>query len=447
MKVNAMIDPVEYDLVGVGFGPANLALGVALNDMHTRLRHVFCEQKPAFSWHPGMQMEGSTMQTPFLEDLVTRHNPRSRFTFLNYLKTNGRLTDFADLREFFPSRLEFNDYFQWAAGKISQCVRYETQVTSIAPVVHADGSVNALDISIKDMRTGKEEIVRTRNAVLGLGYTPVVPKASSATAAAGRVFHSITTLPSLDARFGSREAPYSFMVTGAGQSAAEIALHLLRRYRNARVTVVSRGFVFRTKDSNAFVSAFYTGAASDEFFNLDEPARRMLLSTLDESNYSAADADLLRELAKVVYADKVEGRRRLDLRSYTELRDIEETSSMVKATCWSEMEKQEKAIEVDGLCLATGFSDAGLKRALTGVNQYVQRTDDNEYRVNRDYRLETSADFRPGIYVQGYARDSHGCTEGTISDLPHRAHKIIDSIHHKRYARDTRPLVMGERAV
>src|ERR1700694_1801188 len=148
-----MANPIDFDIAGVGFGPANLALGVALQDSHSRLKHVFFEQKPTFSWHLVMQMEGSSMQTPFLEDLVTRHNPRSRFTFLNYLKTKGRLTDFADLREFFPSRLAFNDYFQWAAGKISQCVRYETQVTSIVPVVGADASVGALDIGVKDMRT------------------------------------------------------------------------------------------------------------------------------------------------------------------------------------------------------------------------------------------------------------------------------------------------------
>jgi L-ornithine N5-oxygenase len=429
-----MSDSIDYDIAGVGFGPANLALAVALQDSHSRMKHVFYEQKPTFSWHLGMQMEGSSMQTPFLEDLVTRHNPRSKFTFLNYLKVNGRLTDFADLRDFFPTRLEFNDYFQWCAKGFAQAVRYDTVVTSIAPVAGDGEIVEALEIGLTNARTGEREFVRTRNAVLGLGYTPVMPKSAS-TEQNGRVFHSITTLPSLDGRFASKEAPYSFMVAGGGQSAAEIVLHLLRQYRNARVTVVSRGFVFRSKDSNAFVSAFYTGGAADDFYDLDDESRRMLLATLDESNYSAADADLLRELAKTVYADKVEGRKRLDLRSFTELSDVEETSSKVKATCWSRTDKAATTVEVDGLCLATGFNDAALKYALTGVNEFIKRDATDEYCVNREYRLETKPGFKPGIYVQGYARNYHGCTEGTISDLPHRAHRIIESIHHQRYER------------
>jgi len=444
-----MSDSIGYDIVGIGFGPANLALAVALHDSHSRMKHSFCEQKPAFSWHLGMQMEGSSMQTPFLEDLATRYDPRSKFTFLNYLKMNGRLTDFADLREFFPSRREFNDYFQWAAKKLSHCVRYDTVVTSVVPVESDAHTVDALEIGMVDTRTGQRSSIRTRNAVLGLGYSPVVPKNASAVSN-GRVFHSITTLPSLDGRFVSKEAPYSFLVAGGGQSAAEIVLHLLRTYRNARVTVVSRGFLFRSKDPNAFVSAFYTGGAADEFYDLDDDARRLLLSTLDESNYAAADADLLRELAKTVYADKVDGRKRLELHSFCELNEVEETHAKVTATCWSQTEKREKIIEVDGLCLATGFDHAGLRHALTGVDEYLERDADGEYRVNREYRLESKAAFRAGIYVQGYARNYHGCTEGTISDLPHRAHRIIESIHHQRYERyerferANRQLAIGE---
>lgn len=436
------IDPIDYEIVGVGFGPANLALGVALHDTSSRLRHAFYEEKPDFAWHPGMQFEGSNMQTPFLEDLATRHDPRSEFTFLNYLKAHGRLTDFADLRDFYPTRTEFNDYFRWAAHKLAHCVRYDTYVSSIAPVVGNDDEVHALDVTVQDARAGREFIARTRNVVIGIGLTPVAPKALGSTMSDGRVFHSITTIPSLHSRFASREAPYSFLVAGAGQSAAEITVHLLRQYRNARVTVVSRGFVFRAKDSNAFISAFYTGNAADQFFDLDEDSRNLLLTTLDTSNYSAADTDVLRDLAKLVYQDKVEGRRRLELRSFCELQEVEETESMVRVQCWDQLHKRTESLDVDGLCLATGFSDAALKYALADVHEYLKCTDVGDYCVNREYRLESEPGFHPGVYVQGYARNSHGCTEGTISDLPHRANRIIDSIHHRRYEHsEIRPVV------
>jgi L-ornithine N5-oxygenase len=430
-----MDDPIKYEIVGVGFGPANLALCVALNDARFRSPGIFFESQAAFSWHAGMQMDGSTMQTPFLEDLITRQNPTSEFTFLNYLKEQGRLTDFADLREFYPTRYEFNDYFRWAANKVAPWVRYGAQVTTISPVLSEDSSVHALDISIQDTQSGREQVVRTRNAVLGLGYAPIVPKMSGPLKTGGRVFHSTTTLPSLQARFSSHEAPYTFLVAGAGQSAAEITHYLLRTYRNARVTVISRGFVFRAKDGNAFVSSFYTGDAADQFYELGDDSRRLLLTTLDDSNYAAADSDLLRDLAKLTYSDRTEGRRRLELRSFTEIRDIDEADSTVAISCWNELYGRAEKIEADGVCLATGFSDASLKYVLKNVDEYLKQTVTGDYHVNREYRLETKPTFRPGIYVQGYAKHYHGCTEGTISDLPHRAHRILDSLTHRRFER------------
>jgi L-ornithine N5-oxygenase len=421
----------DYEVVGVGLGPANLALCVALEDAHDRMQRLFLERQESFAWHPGMQMEGSSMQTPFLEDLVTRHDPTSPFTFLNYLKEKGRLTDFADLRDFYPTRLEFNDYFAWAAEKIKRWVRYGASVTAISPVRRAGKGVEFLYVNFRNDRTGREETIRARNVVLGLGYTPIAP----AYPPDGRVFHSANFLPALEQQFTQPEAPYSFLVAGAGQSAAEITLHLLRQFPNAHVSVASRGFVFRAKDPNPFVSAFYTGSAADRFFDLPEDSRRLLLASLDDSNYAAADNEILQELAKFVYHEKVSGRNRLSLRSFCEVGDVDSSQSRVRADCWSELHHRRTSIEVDGVCFATGFDDAGLKQALTQVDEYLKRTSLGDYLVNREYRIEAGPSFRAGIYVQGHARTAHGCTEGTISDLPHRAQRIRESLAHHRYER------------
>ncbi|HTQ78484.1 MAG TPA: SidA/IucD/PvdA family monooxygenase, partial [Thermoanaerobaculia bacterium] len=69
------------DVVGVGFGPANLALAVCLEEPPTRsgqaLQSLFLERKPAYAWHPDMLLEGAEIQVPFFKDLVTLRNPRS----------------------------------------------------------------------------------------------------------------------------------------------------------------------------------------------------------------------------------------------------------------------------------------------------------------------------------------------------------------------------------
>lgn len=107
------------DVVGIGFGPSNLALAIALAEHNAavpeqeRVSAHFFEKQIAFGWHRGMLMPGTTMQVSHLKDLVTMRDPTSRFTFLAYLHDKGRLTDFINHKIIFPSRIEFHDYLEW----------------------------------------------------------------------------------------------------------------------------------------------------------------------------------------------------------------------------------------------------------------------------------------------------------------------------------------------
>ena len=103
----------EYDVVGIGFGPSNLALAIALRDTTreawSKCRFHFIEKQPRFVWHGGMLLAGADMQISFLKDLVSLRDPTSPLTFVNYLHTKGRLEAFINCRTFYPSRTEFND--------------------------------------------------------------------------------------------------------------------------------------------------------------------------------------------------------------------------------------------------------------------------------------------------------------------------------------------------
>ena len=43
----------EYDVVGIGFGPANLAIAIALQEQAELddLQYCFLEKQPRFEWH------------------------------------------------------------------------------------------------------------------------------------------------------------------------------------------------------------------------------------------------------------------------------------------------------------------------------------------------------------------------------------------------------------
>ena len=63
----------ELDVVGIGFGPSNLALAIAVEEHNDALRRDdparsralearFFEKKTQFGWHPGMLLPGATLQ-------------------------------------------------------------------------------------------------------------------------------------------------------------------------------------------------------------------------------------------------------------------------------------------------------------------------------------------------------------------------------------------------
>lgn len=109
-----------YDIVGIGFGPSNLALAAAISEEKWhKLSALFLEKAPRFAWHKDMLLNDAEMQITFLKDLATLRNPSSPYTFLNYLHDKGRLSKFINLKNFHPSRIEFNDYFCWVAKKPS----------------------------------------------------------------------------------------------------------------------------------------------------------------------------------------------------------------------------------------------------------------------------------------------------------------------------------------
>ena len=76
------------------------------------------EQHDNVVWQRGMLLPWSQSQVSFLKDLVTLRNPRSQFSFVNFLHATGRLDEFINLGSFTPYRLEISDYLSWVARSL-----------------------------------------------------------------------------------------------------------------------------------------------------------------------------------------------------------------------------------------------------------------------------------------------------------------------------------------
>src|SRR2546423_3096035 len=120
-------DHHRAEVLAIGAGPSNLALAVAIEELapdDLARRTLVIEQHDGVAWQRGMLLPWAQSQVSFLKDLVTLRNPRSRFSFVNYLHSVGRLDDFVNMGSFLPFRLEISDYLSWVTQSLEK-VRVE----------------------------------------------------------------------------------------------------------------------------------------------------------------------------------------------------------------------------------------------------------------------------------------------------------------------------------
>ncbi len=189
--MNQMITP-PYDVLGIGFGPSNLALAIALQEQAQRegrrYRALFLDKQADYRWHGNTLVTQSELQISFLKDLVTLRNPTSPYSFVNYLHAQGRLVDFTNLGTFYPCRMEFNDYLRWVAGHFTEQSAYGETVTRIEPVASKQQSIEQLRVVSQDAQ-GRERARLTHSIVLSTGGTPWVPEVFAPLRGDDRVFH------------------------------------------------------------------------------------------------------------------------------------------------------------------------------------------------------------------------------------------------------------------
>ncbi|MFF9909274.1 lysine N(6)-hydroxylase/L-ornithine N(5)-oxygenase family protein [Streptomyces sp. NPDC013457] len=418
--------PLIHDLIGIGFGPSNVAMAIALSEHNARVGRQeavtahFFERQPNFGWHRGMLIDDATMQVSFLKDLVTLRNPSSEYTFLRYLQSKGRLIDFVNHKNLFPLRVEFHDYFEWAAAKVDDMVSYGHEVVSVEPVVR-DGVVEYLDVTA---RSGSETVVhRARNLVIGTGLRPLMPEGVER---GDRVWHNSDLLAKVDGLEGTD--PTRFIVVGAGQSAAENVAYLHRRFPNAEVCAVFSRYGYSPADDSSFANRIFDPEAVDEYYTAPDDIKRRLMDYHGNTNYSVVDIDLIDELYRVAYQEKVLGAERLRFLNISRLTGVEETPDTVRATVTSLVTGEENVLDADVVVLATGYSPAEPLGLLGEVAKSCHRDEQGRVRVERDYRISTDPAVRCGIYLQGGTEHTHGITSSLLSNTAIRVGEILDSI-------------------
>ncbi|MFJ9033257.1 lysine N(6)-hydroxylase/L-ornithine N(5)-oxygenase family protein [Streptomyces sp. NPDC102274] len=421
--------PSVLEIAGIGFGPSNMALAIALEEIHGAGVNSrgptmeFFERQPAFGWHRGMLMEGATMQVSFLKDLATMRDPGSRYTFTAYLKAKGRLAKFINSKTLFPFRVEFHDYLEWAASHFAPVVSYGSDVLGIRPVVE-DGVMEYLDVIVRTFPDGSDPIVRrARNVVIGTGLAPWLPDGVKESA---RVWHSSRLMDRATALTG---APRGFVVIGAGQSAAEAAEYLHHTFSGAQVNAVFARYGYSVADDSPFTNSIFDPEAVDEFYGASQEVKQDLLDYHANTNYSVVDLSLTEELYRRTYQESVLGRQRLRIHRVSRVRAVEEHPDGVRVTVEHLPDRSVEVLDVDAVVYATGYRPSDPAPLLQDLLPECKLDDAGRLALDRDYRIVTAGDVRCGVYLHGgSAERTHGLSAGLLSNTAVRSGEIADSI-------------------
>lgn len=418
-----------YDVVGIGFGPSNLSLAIALeeyraNGLENEMSSLFFERQPSFGWHRNMLLPSATMQISFLKDLVTFRNPTSSFSFTAYLHASGRLPQFVNNQDFFPTRQEFHQYLEWAQARMADRIAYGSEVTSIRLPSGSDPERSdrlRLEVAAAPGRVGR--VVEARNVVISTGLVPSMPEGTERDE---RVWHSSEFLEKY--RRMNPEELRRVAVVGAGQSAAEITRFLYDELPHAQVLSVIPSYGYSVADDTPFANQVFDPSAVDDYYFGTERTREAFWRYHRNTNYSVVDDEVIRDLYRRSYDDEVRGVRRLQILNLARVTGVKRAGAETRVSLQVGPDAEVRELDVDALVCATGYSTMEPTGLLGDLDRNCLRDDAGRYRMERDYRIVTAPEMRCGIYLQGGTEHTHGLTSSLLSNIAVRSGEIADSI-------------------
>ncbi len=401
-------DPeAAFDLLGIGIGPFNLSLA-ALADGVPDLTTVFYEQRPSFQWHPGLLIEGATLQVPFLADLVTLADPASRWTFLNWLKSRERLFPFYFAERFHVHRQEYDAYLRWAAEHLPG-THFGQQVDAVR--WNPGRGQFEIDHTHLDEHGEAEALGRTyaRHLVVGIGTEPFVPEPLRplADSPVAPVVHSSQYM---DQRTRLLAADH-ITVIGSGQSGAEVFLDLLRNRPagRERITWLARTPAFAPMEYSKLGLEHFTPDYTRYFHGLAEPVRDGLVPRQWQL-YKGIDAETITAIHDELY------RRTLDggwpdavLTPGVAVRTAGRLGTQSIELHLEHAEQGTRTrLVTSAVVLATGYRERPLDRLLAPLAPYIKRDAAGRPRVDARYRMELEGSVTGRVYVQNAERHTHG---------------------------------------
>ncbi len=408
------------DFIAVGVGPFNLGLA-CLTDPIDGVEGIFLDKQEKFDWHPGMMLQSTTLQIPFMADLVTLADPTSPFSFLNYSKEQGRIYSFYIRENFLLLRNEYNKYCQWAINKLPN-IYFNTEVKNI----HFNEEKEVYVVTSQCTKTDEIKIYKAKKIVLGTGTHPYIP--NCAKKLKDRATHSSKYLNHKD----ELQTKKSITVVGGGQSAAEIFYDLLQDIdtKGYELNWITRSPRFFPLEYSKLTLEMTSPEYVDYFYNLPSEKRDDLIKN-QKHLYKGINQDLINDIHDLLYTKRSYSEKplKVSLRTNTELKNtiVKENKTLLEL----HQVEQDKYLKIntEGLVLSTGYYYK-LPEFIEGISNRLEWDNKGRYDVHRNYSIDKNNNE---IFVQNVELYTHGFVTPDLGMACYRNSYIIKEITGKEY--------------
>lgn len=410
----------HVDLLMIGCGPSNLAVGVALEESSSSKAissSVILEKDTCACWHRGMLFPEAQSQVSFLKDLVTQRNPTSRFSFLNFLHKTERLDDFVNLQTFNPYRKEISEYLQWVANNLSKTeIVYNSNVIAVSPEIDPTGNVISWQV-----KSDNGTVYRANRLIFGAGRDLNIPDVF-VNISNEKVIHSanfLTSLAHLD-----MQKKKNIIVIGGAQSSAEIYQSCIEKFPHANVSMMMRSIGLVNYEGSQFTNTLFQNSYIDTFFHSENETREKTLTAMHTTNYSGVAPSTLSSLYRFHYIQAMNGEKRARMLTQCEILHAVDDGDGVLITWKDNITKKTQSEKFDIVFLGTGYKNK-TPRLLNDISSIL---DIEKIKVNRSYRAIIPCSKGVSLHLQGVNEDSHGISDSLLSVLAYRSKEILDDI-------------------
>ena len=414
-----------YDFIGVGIGPFNLSLACMAAPL-ADVNSLFLDKQQGFDWHPGMMLPDATLQTPFMSDLVTLADPTSPYSFLNYIKQQGRLYSFYIRENFFLLRQEYNQYCQWAS-KLLPNVRFNCHVQ------HIEFDESA-DLFIVQTSQGN---YYAKHIVIGTGPVARIP--TCAHGLSGDAIHSSQYLTYKT----ELQKNKSISVIGSGQSAAEIFYDLLQDIdqHHYQLNWLTRSPRFYPLEYTKLTLEMTSPEYVDYFYQLPRDTRQQLNRT-QHNLYKGINSELINNIFDCLYRKQLTYELDVNLHTNSILKAIKKNTfeQTFEMQFHQSEQSQNFSIQSEGVVFATGYK-VQQPSFISGIESLIERDEQGQFAVARNYSIDKA---HSRVFIQNAEHHTHGFVTPDLGMSCYRNACLLRAITGHEYYRVERNIAFQQ---